>query len=376
MPGIYDYLARYVRDRFAAEDLVQTTFVRAWERRETLREPGGVRAWLFTIAHNLATNQVTRTRPLDQVDDHYDLAAPGPGPEQEAATKESAELVWAAAASLEPRQYAVLDLCLRRDLSTPEVANVLGVSVSHAAVLVNRAKEALGNAVRYLLVAQRRDRCERLAALVPAGVRALTPQQRSAVDHHMRRCDDCQRLARSLTSPAELFGGLVALPVPGSLRSDRRDFVLRSARRRQVDSGTLQAGLTKLPKWVLFVGGLALLALGATFVVRTQSQATLVAPVTSSPAPAPSAASQASPTAFPASMPTRHPVLVPDGRSPGAPTPTPTPSPRPSASATPSAQPASSPAGTPPVTKPVPAASPVVGGRPSNPRLPKAPAPS
>jgi RNA polymerase sigma factor (sigma-70 family) len=374
MPGIYDHLARYVRDPFAAEDLVQTTFVRAWERRETLRDPGGVKAWLFTIAHNLATNQLTRTRPVDPVEDHYDLATPGLGPEQEATSRESAELVWAAASSLEPRQYAVLDLCLRRELSTREVADVLGTSVGHAAVLVNRAKEALGNAVRYLLVAQRRDKCERLAALVPAGVRALTPEQRSAVDHHMRRCDDCQRLARSLTSPAELFGGLVSLPVPGSLLGDRRDYVLRSARSsRSGDSETPQAGLARLPKWVLFVGGLALLALGATVVVRTQSPATLMAPIISSPAPAPSAAGQASPTAFPASAPISNPALVPDGQLPGVPTPTAPTSPRPSASAAPSPQPTSSPEGSPPATKPTPAASPAIGRLPSTGPTPKAP---
>jgi RNA polymerase sigma factor (sigma-70 family) len=118
MPGIYDFLARYLRDPHSAEDLAQTTFVRAWERRETLRQPEGVRAWLFTIAHNLATNQLTRTRRAEPIEEKFDLAAPGPGPEQEAVTREAAELVWDAASSLEPRQYAVLDLCIRRELST------------------------------------------------------------------------------------------------------------------------------------------------------------------------------------------------------------------------------------------------------------------
>jgi RNA polymerase sigma factor (sigma-70 family) len=233
MHDIYDFLARYLRDPHTAEDLTQSTFVRAWERRETLREPSGVRAWLFTIAHNLATNQLTRSRPAEPIEERFDLAAPGPGPEQEIETREAAQLVWAAASSMESRQYAVLDLCIRRDLSTREVAEALGTSVGHAAVLVNRAKEALGNAVRYLLVAQRRDQCERLAALVPAGIKELTPELRSAVDHHMRRCDACRNLGRRLTSPAELFGGLVALPVPVSLTGERREYVLASARRQQ-----------------------------------------------------------------------------------------------------------------------------------------------
>ena len=62
MPGIYDYLARFLHDRFAAEDLAQMTFVRAWDSRQSLRDPQKVKSWLFTIAHNLATNHATRTR--------------------------------------------------------------------------------------------------------------------------------------------------------------------------------------------------------------------------------------------------------------------------------------------------------------------------
>jgi RNA polymerase sigma factor (sigma-70 family) len=373
VPGIYDFLARYLRDPAAAEDLVQTTFVRAWEGRETLREPAGVKGWLFRIAHNLATNQLTRARPQDQVEDHFELAAPGPGPEQEATAKESAALVWAAASSLEPRQYAVLDLCIRRELSTREVADVLGLPVGHAAVLVSRAKEALGNAVRYLLVAQRRDRCERLAALVPAGVRALTPQQRSAVDHHLRRCEDCQRLGRSLTSPAELFGGLVALPVPSALRGDGREYVLRSARKSQASQAPARAGLARLPKWTLVVAGLALLALGTTFFAfRWQSPGAMKALDTLSPA-APAAPTQAPSPPAPSSGPVQGPALVPDGRKPGVPTPVPTPSLRPTATATPTPVPTTKPSASPPV---VPKPTTVVGGAASAPPFPKGPGPS
>jgi RNA polymerase sigma factor (sigma-70 family) len=233
MPGIYDFLGRSLCDRSAAEDIAQLTFIRAWESRDTLREPVRVKSWLFTIAHNLANNHLSRARRTESIEDQFDLASPAAGPETEAETREIANLVWAAAASLEPRQYAVLDLCVRRDLATGEVAQILGVPAGHAAVLVSRAKEALGNAVRYLLVAQRRDHCPRLAELVPAGITSLTPEQRASVDRHMRRCPECQGLARKLTMPAELFGVLVGLPLPASLRRERRDFVLVGARHQR-----------------------------------------------------------------------------------------------------------------------------------------------
>src|SRR5256712_5433181 len=217
-PAVYDFLARLVHDPAAAEDLTQATFIAAFEHRSTLRDASKIRSWLWSAAHNQAINHLRRQRKSDPLDEQFDLATLARGPEEAAESKDAAELVWLAAASLEPRQYTLLDLTVRRDLSTQEVAEALGVPVSHAAVLVNRAREALANAVRYLLVARRREQCAQLAALVPAGLRSLTPEQRSTVDHHMRRCERCTELGDRLTAPAELLGTFVLLPLPAQLR--------------------------------------------------------------------------------------------------------------------------------------------------------------
>jgi RNA polymerase sigma factor (sigma-70 family) len=305
--AVYDFVARVVRDPASAEDLTQMTFVRAWEGRDKLRDPARVKAWLFTIAHNLALNHVTRGRQMESIDDQFDLATPAAGPEAELEAKDAAQLVWAAAASLEPRQYAVLDLSLRRDLATPEIAEVLGVSSSHAAVLVNRAREALGNAVRYLLVARKRDHCPRLADLVPSGLQSLTPEQRTTVDRHMRRCPDCQGLAHRLTHPAELFGGLLPLPVPSSLRRERRDFVLVAARRPVEAARPAAVWRPQRPRRDAALAGLALLLLallgGEIYLAR--------------PAPALRAAGRAA----------GYRGIFPSGSPPSAPSPTVSPSP-------------------------------------------------
>ncbi len=216
-PRVYDFLIRLVRDPSAAEDLTQATFIRAFEQRRTLRESTKVQSWLWSIAHNLAMNHLSRSRRSEPIEEQVDLTDTGRGPEETAGARDAAELVWLAAASLEPRQYAVLDLTVRQEFSNQEVAETLRIPVSHAAVLAHRAREALGNAIRYLLVARRRDACPELAALVPAGVRALTPEQRSTVDHHMRRCASCRELGDRLTAPAELLGGLILVPIPPRL---------------------------------------------------------------------------------------------------------------------------------------------------------------
>src|SRR6516165_9074649 len=43
-----------------AEDLVQETLMRAWEKRATLTSPESYRAWLYRIATNLCLNTLTR----------------------------------------------------------------------------------------------------------------------------------------------------------------------------------------------------------------------------------------------------------------------------------------------------------------------------
>src|SRR5947209_19813519 len=43
-----------------AEDLVQETLLRAWEKRATLTSPQSYRAWLYRIATNLCLNRLKR----------------------------------------------------------------------------------------------------------------------------------------------------------------------------------------------------------------------------------------------------------------------------------------------------------------------------
>src|SRR5437588_11485881 len=59
-------LRRYARvltgDMNRADDLVQDTLARAWEKRRLWRAGTDLRAWLFTIMHNVYVNQLSVAR--------------------------------------------------------------------------------------------------------------------------------------------------------------------------------------------------------------------------------------------------------------------------------------------------------------------------
>jgi RNA polymerase sigma factor (sigma-70 family) len=82
--GLLGPLRRYARsltrDETQAEDLVQDTLVRAYERRGSFRSGGSLRGWLLSILHNTFIDgrrrHLTETRRVEQVAALAETASP------------------------------------------------------------------------------------------------------------------------------------------------------------------------------------------------------------------------------------------------------------------------------------------------------------
>ena len=147
---VYGFLAYRVRDRDLAEDMTQATFERAlrgWPRFDPRR--GAVSTWLLAIARNLLIDHHRRDRGGGQIELAEDHAAVQAGPEQAAAG--SADLHGALRA-LPAREQEILALRYGGDLTGPEIAAMLDLTLANVQQITSRSlrklREALEPAAR------------------------------------------------------------------------------------------------------------------------------------------------------------------------------------------------------------------------------------
>src|SRR5204863_235628 len=123
IPRLRRYARALVGDRASADDLVQDTLERAWAKLHLYRRGTDLRAWLFTVMHNVHVNKVRATRATDTLEDELPELA-------QRASQGDALLVRdldRAIARLPAEQRAVLLLVTLEEMSYEEVARALGI---------------------------------------------------------------------------------------------------------------------------------------------------------------------------------------------------------------------------------------------------------
>src|SRR5512139_392622 len=69
VPRLRRYAIALTGNREAADDLIQDTLERAWRKRGLWQPGSDLRAWLFTVMHNVHVNGVRSIRPMESLDD-------------------------------------------------------------------------------------------------------------------------------------------------------------------------------------------------------------------------------------------------------------------------------------------------------------------
>ncbi|MHB9102557.1 MAG: RNA polymerase sigma factor [Sulfuricella sp.] len=142
IPRLRRYARALTGDRARADDLVQDTLERAWGKFHLWRRGSDLRAWLFSIMHNVYVNGVRKSSaaptllPLE--DDALDVPVRA---DQEDGLQ--VRDVHAALGCLSQEQREVLLLIGLEEMRYEEVAKVLGVPLGTVMSRLSRGRERL-----------------------------------------------------------------------------------------------------------------------------------------------------------------------------------------------------------------------------------------
>ena len=167
---VYSYAYYELRDHHAAEDATERVFMQALaglprfeERvdefigRASITTEAGAdaadistfRVWLFRIARNVVANERRRDRrrPVTPLEEAAELPAPDDVVEA-AAAREAGSAAWQAVARLPEDRRRVVILRFVDEMSTAEIAAILGRSEGAVRVLLHRALRSVADDLR------------------------------------------------------------------------------------------------------------------------------------------------------------------------------------------------------------------------------------
>lgn len=125
--SVYRYVLYRLREPSDAEDLTADVFTRAFANIHRYRWQGkSFLAWLYTIARNAITDRRRRSRPTVELESAFGLAQGGPTAHDHAVHGEQVTALRGAVKYLTGEQQEVLILRFIENLSSREVASILG----------------------------------------------------------------------------------------------------------------------------------------------------------------------------------------------------------------------------------------------------------
>ena len=148
---IWRIALRYTGSRADAEDIVQETFVRAFEKMHTykIHRSSPFDAWLNTICLNCTMDffrrwkRKQRNKHLSFSDLQVEPASSNPSPDQEVEEKQAESKIQESLQILSPRQRIIFDMRFNQHLEIRDIAQCLRCSKSNIKTQIFRSLHKL-----------------------------------------------------------------------------------------------------------------------------------------------------------------------------------------------------------------------------------------
>jgi len=144
---LYRLALRITLNNAEAEDIVQETMIKVWNKRDSWDTIDSIEAFCLTICRNLALDKNKRMDNKnssledtggDSPDDSYSS-----NPEERAEQRDRVKLVRDLINDLPEKQKSVMQLRDFEDKSYKEIAEILGISEEQVKVNIFRARQAI-----------------------------------------------------------------------------------------------------------------------------------------------------------------------------------------------------------------------------------------
>ena len=150
---LYRVAFSVLRNPTDAEDAVQETFLRVLRHRDGLDEVRDHRVWLIRIVWNIVLDRKRRAKTRPETDDVEELArvlpANGLSAEDRAAAAQHHAHVLSCVGRLPAKEREVLMLSAFEELSSVEIASVLGITESSVRSRLFRARNLMAELLHH-----------------------------------------------------------------------------------------------------------------------------------------------------------------------------------------------------------------------------------
>jgi RNA polymerase sigma factor (sigma-70 family) len=217
---LHDHCHRILRDRDEAADALHDAYLAASRNLHQLRDPSRLRPWLYSICRHTSLRRLKARDRVELTDAPDDISAPDADLDRGVRSAELTELVWAAAAGLNGRDQALLDLHLRQGLDGQDLADAMGTSLSNSYVMLSRMRDQVERSLGALLIARLgREECEELDQLLQGWDGRFSPLLRKRVARHVDGCETCSEKRKAVASPLALLAAAPLVPAPALLKA-------------------------------------------------------------------------------------------------------------------------------------------------------------
>lgn len=143
---LYRLALRITMNREEAEDAVQETMIKVWDKRDSWQELDSIEAFSLTICRNVALDMTRRSARKDEsldVQTYEPQASSMANPDERAEQKDMVDMVRRIVDSLPEKQRTCMQLRDFEGKSYKDIATVLSISEEQVKVNIYRARQAV-----------------------------------------------------------------------------------------------------------------------------------------------------------------------------------------------------------------------------------------